>query len=344
MASSDNRIIQVCFDGSPIEGLLRASITTNNYFAADTYSLTFAMNASEANDIAFWSSLPPAYAEVVAVTSSKYGSTYQNLISGMIDSIHIDPIRGVAGVEGRDSSSKLIDSYRQQDFVNQTASEIVSTVAQYHGLRPNVSSTRGIIGRYYGDGYTKLSLGQFSRAQSDWDLLVQLARQNGFDLFVEGSSLYFQDPNVSSNIPVSISMYDVQHIRIERDLSVLANSVARVQSWNSQNMAAYQSDGPDIGNAGHADPTTSSLPFLFSGSNYTSQQVNDAAGRYTTELGQLGTVLHLDMPWNLLLSPRSQILLSDTESKFDALYRIDTLERRYCASSGSVQSIRAVRI
>jgi len=344
MTSSDNLAIQVSFDGNPIDGLLKASVSANNYFSADTYSLTFAMTASAGSDITFWSALSSAYVEVTAVTSSSYGSTHQSLITGMIDTIQVDPIRAVAGVEGRDLSSALIDSYRQQDFVNQTASEIVSAIAQYHDLQPNVTATSGIIGRYYGDGYTKLSLGQFSRAQSDWDLLVQLARQNGFDLFVQDNSLYFQESNASSDTPISISMYDVQHIRVDRDLNVLANSVARVQSWNSQNMAAYQSNGPDNSNARTTSSTTRALPFLFSASNYTSQQVADAAGRYTTELGQLGTALHLDMPWNLSLSPRTQILLCDTDSQFDSLYRIDSLERRYCATSGSVQSIRAVQI
>ncbi len=170
-------------------GLLRASIATTNCFSADTYSLTFAIGGPE--NIAFWSTISSAYLEVTAVASSMLGPTYYNLISGMADTIHVDPIHRTVGVEGRDLSSSLVDSYRQQDFVNQSASEIVSTIAQYHGLKPVVTATSGTVGRYYGDGYTKLSLGQFSSLQSDWDLVVQLARQNNFDVFVEKSVTLF---------------------------------------------------------------------------------------------------------------------------------------------------------
>ena len=35
----------------------------------------------------------------------------------------------------------MIDSYRQQDFVNQSASEIVSAIAQYHNLQAVVTPT-----------------------------------------------------------------------------------------------------------------------------------------------------------------------------------------------------------
>ena len=168
LSSSDHLQVEISINGRPVRGLLRASITNTNCFSADTFSLTFTMNAEGPEDIAFWSVIPAALVEVRAATSNTYSPSYQSLITGMADSIHIDPVRGTVGIEGRDLSASMIDSYRQQDFVNQTASEIVATIASYHGLQPIVVPTSDNIGRYYADGYTKVSLGQFSRFRSDW--------------------------------------------------------------------------------------------------------------------------------------------------------------------------------
>jgi hypothetical protein len=340
MLSSETMEIQVSVNGDQMPGLLRASVSTTNCFDADTYSITFIMGGS--GNIAFWSMVSSAYLEVTAVVSSAGGPTYQSLITGMADTVHVDPIQGTVGVEGRDLSSSMIDSYRQQDFVNQTASGIVSSIAQYHNLQPVVTATSGDIGRYYSDGYTKLSLGQFSRLQSDWDLVVQLARENDFDVFVEGELLYFQPSSLSASAPIPMLLQDVQSARVERNLSINAAAAARVQSWNSQNMAAYDSgSGGPTGNQGSSTPN---LPFLFSGANYTSRQVTDSANRYTAELGRLSTVLNLDMPWDLSLSPRATILLNDTNSLFDTTYLIDSIERHYSPTSGSKQLVRANQV
>jgi hypothetical protein len=334
--------LEISINGDPIPGLLRASITSTNCFSADSYSLTFAINTGGPEDITFWSLVPAALVEVRAVTSNTYGPRYQSLITGMADSVHIDPVRGTIGIEGRDLSASMIDSYRQQDFVNQTASEIVATIASYHSLEPVVVPTVGNIGRYYADGFTKVSLGQFSRFRSDWDLVVQLARQNDYDIFVEDSSLYFQPSSTSFIVPLPVSLHDVHSLRIERNLGVSNAVAAKVQSWNSQNMTAYHGDNAG-GTAVGADQA-GALPFLFSASNYTAQQVTDAAQQYATELTRLGTVLSLDMPWDLSFVPRSTCLLMDTNSAFDAVYRIDSVERLYSSTSGSRQLIRAAQV
>jgi hypothetical protein len=339
MRFSDRLQVQVSVNGVSVEGLIRASIATTNTFSADTYSLTFA-----SRDVAFWSLVASASIEVTAVVASAYGAEYRTLITGLADTIHIDPVRGIIAVEGRDYSSSMVDSYRQQDFVNQTAAEIVGTIAASHGLQPIVWPTVGIIGRYYSDGYTKLSLGQFSRLQSDWDLVVHLARQNGFDVFVQNRSLYFQPSSPSTSAPIPVFLQDLRSARLERNLNIAAGTPARVQSWNSQNMAAYSSDGPGNALLPPADDARSSLPFLFSGSNYTSRQVTESAERYASELTRLGTVLVLDMPWDFAFTPRATCVLLNTGSTFDTTYQIETVERHYSSTSGSDQVVRAIKI
>jgi hypothetical protein len=328
-------------NGRPVEGLLQASFTTSNCFSSDSYSLTLAMGPFPMGDITFWSMLSTGYIEVNQV--SGFGQTLQTLTSGMIDTVYFNPIAKVVSIEGRDLSSSLIDSYRQQDFVNQTASEVVSAVALYHGLYPVVTPTTGSVGRYYGDGYTRLSLGQFSRLRSDWDLVVQLARENQFDVFVQDRSLFFQSSTSPDTIPVHLAFRDVRSLRIERSMSVASSTTARVQSWNSQNMTSYASGTSDgSGGVTEAPAATGTQPFLFTAANFTSEQVTDSAGRYTAELTRLATVLHVDMPWDLTLSPRTIILIDETDSSLDTIYKIENVERHYSTISGSGQIIRAV--
>lgn len=333
--------LQVMLNGSPIQGLLHASIVATNCFSSDSFALTFAIGPAPLCDIAFWSSVSSAYIEIWVVGSD--GPIPQSLISGMIDAVVVDPIRATVAIEGRDLSASMIDSYRQQDFVNQTASEVVSTIASSHGLTPAVTPTSSNVGRYYGDGYTRLSLGQFSRLRSDWDLVVQLARENGFDVYVQGSTLFFQPSTPVDDIPVQIALRDVKTMRLERTLTLHSAAAARVQSWNSLNMASYASNS--TGNTAAATATSTAAndqPFLFSASNFTSQQVASSADRYAAELNHLGTALHIEMPWDLALSPRTIILIDETNSLFDTTYRIDHVERHYSTTSGSTQIIRAV--
>lgn len=331
----------VILDGRQIFGLLHASIVTTNCFSSDSYSLTFAMGPQPLGNLIFWSSLSSAYIEISATTGPEGVS--QDLISGMIDTITIDPIRGTVAIEGRDLSSFLIDSYRQQDFVNQTASEVLEVIALYHGLTPVVTATSTSVGRYYGDGHTRLSLGQFSRLGSDWDLVVQLARENTFDVFVQGNKLFFQPATSAQEVPLRITLPEVKIIRFERNIATASKTKARVQSWNSQHMTSYASDGTDDRAGLSQEPAaTPGQLYLFSASNFSSEQVTGSAARYATELSRLSTVLHIEMPWDLSLSPRRLLLMDQTGSQLDASYRIDNMERHYSTTSGSSQIIRAV--
>ncbi len=329
--------LTVAIDGIATIGLLHAAITSTNCFSADSYSLTFAMGDPPLGDIAMWSTLTGGCVEVFA--GSAPGSASTSLITGMIDTVHIDAINGTVAIEGRDLSASLVDFYGQADFVNQTASEVVATIANRHGLGAVIAPTSGFIGRFYGDGYTRLSTGQFSRLRSDWDLVVELARENQFDVFVEGSQLFFQ-PSLPIPLiftPITPSM--VQSMRFNRSLAVAASATARVQSWNSQSMACY-----DSGANAAPEPMveSTSQPFLFSMSNFTSAQVTQSSARYTSELRRLQTTLHIEMPWDLRIVPRGGILLSETETMLDGLYLVDSIERYYSSTSGSRQTVRAI--
>ena len=330
---------QVLLDGVAIEGLLHASLVNSNCFSADSFSLTFALGLPPLSPLAFWSTVTSAYAEIGIIVAN--GLISQTLITGMIDGISADPIQGTVTIEGRDLTSLLVDSYRQQDFVNQTASEIVSAVALYHNLIPVVIATTPIIGRYYGDGYTRMSIGQFSRLRSDWDLIVELARECAFDVFVQGKNLFFQPSSTIGILPVRLPLESLKTIRFERNLTIQSQSAAVVQSWDSQYMTA---NGSSSGSATASATTSPVQPYLFSASNLTAQQVADSAQRYSTELQRLAVTLHAEMPLEPSLMPRTIILVDQTDSQFDTLFQIDSIERHYDSACGSTQIMRGILV
>lgn len=313
--------LTVAVNGQPVDGLLGAELSTNNCFSADTFSLIFAAASS---GILFWSSLSEAYIEIRDEVMAA------EIMTGMADLISIDPLRKVVSIEGRDLSASLIDTYRQQDFVNQTAAEIVAMIAFQHELEAQVSPTAAWVGRYYDESYTRLSLGQFSKFRSDWDVVVHLARENGYDAFVSGRRLVFQPSGVGSQ-PYALRRNDVRAIRLERRPQLAAQPEVRLQSWNVKDMTAH-SYGPA------SQPAAS--PYLFSQPNLTADQVEQLCGRYGDEVGRFGISLFLDMPWDLDLTPQRLIALSQTETVLDGLYRIESIDRHFSTVTGSFQHVR----
>lgn len=333
----------VTIDGFAVPGLLSATFTSTNSFSADCYSLTFAMGVPPLRDIYYWSTLSSGCVNVVI--ANVMGPPPASLITGMIDTVCIDATRGTASVEGRDLSASLVDSYRQLDFVNQTASQVVATIANWHSLEAIVTPTSGNTGRYFGEGYTRLSTGLYSRLCSDWDLVVQLARESNFDAFVQDNSLFFQPATTVPLNVVNIVASDLVSLRLDRALGMSRNATVRMQSWNCQNMVPYISGaaGP-VSTDAALSSGTGGQPYLFSASNFTSAQVTQSAARYAAEISRLQTTLQLEMPLNLALAPRTGLMMSQTGSPLDGLYRVESVERYYNSVTGSRQSVIAVPV
>jgi hypothetical protein len=333
--------LAVSINDCSVSGLLHATITTSNYFSAGSFSLTFALADPLLVDIVSTPEISSPYV-IVRPTDADFSAS-SIIITGMIDSLVVDPIMQTVSMEGRDLSSRFIDSYLQRDFVNQTASEIVEAIAADHGLLAIATATTGNVGRYFEDGYTKLSLGQFSKMRSNWDLMVQLARELNFDLFVLGSTLVFQPAADASDIAARVRPGDVTGMRLEKNLAIEPSPNVRVQSWNSQQMASYCPGTPSTTSASSsAGPLANPQGYLFSRSNLTSAQADQTRQQFANEVGRLRAIFHAEMPWDLSISARSVVLLQGTGTSFDGLYQIDSLERHYSSVTGSSQTVRAV--
>ena len=330
--------VRILLNDKPIDGLLRASISSNNYFSCDSFSFTLAAGQDPLKRLNELETLTGASVELQ--TSSHAREDAKQIAYGRMDHVTSDPILGTFGADCRDLSAILIDSYLQQDFVNQTASEVVTTIANQHGLLTSVAPTQGQVGRYFEDGYSRLSLGEHSRYRSNWDLIVDLAREQNFDVYVVGSTLYFGPSLAVATEPVDIRPSDVTTMRFQRTPWLAGAIAIGVQTWDSQQIKAYKGVASS-GASADGGSAPGAANFLFSQPNLSALQAEARAAMYAREVTRMNTTVRLQMPWDLRLNPRGLISLAMTGTSYDGLYMIDCIERTYCSVSGSVQFVTA---
>jgi phage protein D len=191
--------LQVLADGMILPGVLATEVTSNNYYAADRFSVRLAISA-DPQGLASWDARTASSIELQIGLGA---SGWTSLITGNIDSLSADPIAGTVQIEGRDLSSGLIEARTQEAFANQTASDVATILAGRHGLTAQATATTTPVGRYYSADHNRVTLDRFTRASTEWDLLVWLAQQENFDVFVTGTSLYFQ-PAQTDPTPVMV--------------------------------------------------------------------------------------------------------------------------------------------
>jgi hypothetical protein len=329
--------MKLLLDGKQIDGLVRASVTSNNYFAGDYFSFTVVANASSAESLDQLTDL--ASGPIELRTDLSDDSDVTTLIYGTVDRAVVDPVVGVFSGEGRDLSAVLVDSYVQQNFVNQTASEVVAAIAGQHGILAEVIPTFGNVGRYFADGYTRLSLGDFSRYRSNWDLIVELAREQNFDVYMSGSTLYFGPSLAVISSPVQVSLHDVITIQFHRNLRVNAPLGVAVQTWDSQRARASRGMAYSASTAAAGSETSSDASYLFTQPNLTPEQADARATMYMREICRLGNQIRIQMPWNLSINPRCIISVTGSGTSSDGLYTVDSVERSYSTTAGSTQFV-----
>jgi len=332
--------LRVFADGVGILGAVSAQVISTAHATADRFRLTLATTPITATA---WANTDGA---LIDIQISLDGVSWTSLIQGNIDQLQLDPISGQLNLEGRDLSARLIESRLAETFANQTSSDIATAFAEHAGLVPNVAPTTTLVGTYWQLEHDQIALSAHCRARSHWDLLLQLAAREGFDLWVSGTTLNFQPGTQSSTTPALLLPADCTRLSLERSLTVARDISVTVQSWNSrQNIAISQTaratrgTGGTVGagGAGGAAP----LAYIYLVPNLTAEAAQSLAQQRLRELTLHERVIDAEMPGELRLSPRQQILLSGSNTEFDQLYWIDTIIRRLSVQSGFTQSLRA---
>ncbi|MBV9784775.1 MAG: hypothetical protein JO264_13280 [Acidisphaera sp.] len=337
--------LRVLANGAPVIGAQAADIDANNHFSANRFRVSVVLDADPTMGADFWAAQDDIQLDVqigfLPDGAPEGYADWVSLVLGAVDVIEIEAVSGVLHLQGRDLTAALIETRTQETFSNRTASEIAGIIAGRHGLTASVTATATPVGRYYEIEHDRITLDQFSRATTEWDLLVWLAQQEGFDVWVQGTTLSFQPPQ-AAGVPAAVlsptaSVFGAANLldlRLERCLTLAQNIQVTVKSWNSRQQNAFTQTAS---NGGSGKQTS----YVLVRPNLTPDDALRLAQTRLTELSQHERVITATMPGELTLAPRTPVLLTGTGTAFDQVYVIDRIERQLRMNGGFTQRLRA---
>lgn len=335
--------LRVLANGVPVEGAVSARVASNNHYAADRYSVAVALGATPA---AAWASADDLLVEIEV--SLDGGLSWVALILGAVDHMAVDPIGRVVQLTGRDLTARLIEARTQESFSNRTASEIAELLAGRRGLKADVARTTTPVGRFWQLQRDRVTLDQFSRATTEWDLLVTLAALEGFDVWVSGTTLHFRPPAAKPGPaavlrPVAslLGPANVTSLRLERSLTLARDIEVVVKSWNARQQDAFVRTARAQRRRGSRSKSDSVQRYVYVVPNLSPDEALKLAQRKLAELTRHERVIIAEMPGELDLAPRMQLRLEGSFTDFDQTYWIDEIERTLHTTRGFTQTLRA---
>ena len=265
-------------------------ITSVGNYHCDTFDAEFSLNASNSFGLSWWGEQASIPIDVQLGFDNGSGQIgWTSIFQGEVDAIDGASLeKGTVSVKGRDLTRRLLDAKTDETFQNKTSSQIATILAQRHNLTPLVTATKTFAGRYYSLDHDTLTLGQFHKVTTEWDLLVWLAQREGFEAFVQGSSLYFQPKTQPNANPYTVRWTqdgpfpssNVQDLKLTRALTLASDIIVKVRSWRSADSAAFAATARGTKTEkGASEPQT----FTFVYPNMTQSEAQDRANALLAE-------------------------------------------------------------
>jgi hypothetical protein len=267
-----------------------------------------------------------------------------SLITGQVDDIDIDPITGELHLSGRDLSALLIDTKTSNKWPDQTASQIATKLFTQVGLTPQVTATDTPVGQYYDSAYAHVA-----REIPMWDLLCFLAQQEGFDLYVVGTTGYFGPPEADSDPnPWTISVQkpqtggpvvsNVANLKLRRSLTLAGDISVTVLSHSGREGKSIKATAT---RAGKSAPQSSASKgaekvqnFTLRRPNLTQEQAQQLANSYLADLTKLERTFEATCEGDPTLSVRRKARITNTGTSFDQDYYLFTVHHTLSFEGG----------
>ncbi len=312
----------VTLDGIELGGVISVEVHSNNHFAADRFRIQFAAQSVTLAAL----QIPGRRYNISIVVDG----VARNLIVGMADTVSFDPTRGIVDVEGRDLAALMIEAQTDETFSNRTSSEIARILAERHGLAAYVDSTTSATGRFYQSEHARVTLGQFAKTTTEWDLLAFLASREGFDLYMDRDTLHFGMPSVDA---VSlITPADCIRMQLQHFVALARPMLMTVKSWNSKSADTTLSSAQTAG-TGPPWIRTMTRP------NLTPDEAKHLAERTVSDTKRHEWTVSLVMPGETSVTPRGRVNLLATGSAWDRMYAVSQVSRYLDAKNGFTQSV-----
>jgi hypothetical protein len=329
-------------NGAPVNSIMHADMTNAGSCKSSRFELTISTLGDFSGNQ--WLDLLTGKVTVEILMRSQPDGSDVSMFEGLADSIALDPINGVARVQGRDFSSILINSTYQDSFCNQTASEIANHIAGRHGFTPNITATSAMVGSYQGDDYNSVLLNAHSRITSEWDLLMHLAKTAGFELFIDGTSLVFGPLSSLRQNYATIDTSCVNSLKFHQMCPLTDQTNLTVKSWNSWlSQVSLYTDGQSTDQAICDVTSLSNAPgteIAIIKPNLTPRGAQQLAQQHLLALNEQQQKVEIVMPGEFSLKPFDVLSVSGGGSNFDADYIVRSVRRNFSATAGFVQYIQ----
>jgi phage protein D len=341
-------LVRVLANGVEVPGCVSVELTATNFYQAARFSLVVAANASP---MKWWDVDPPL---LIKIQIEENGGGFQSAFSGEADNIQWSPDTGSITLDGRDLSSRYIETKTQAAYQNKTSSEIATLLAEKHGMTADVTATTTLTGRYYQIDHNQTAEDQFSRVSNEWDLLTYLAQHEGFDLWVTGSVLHFKPPDTTAAATYTVqcvvgtyTAMNVENLHLERSYTLAKDLQVDVRSWSSRSGKGFTKSVRALGakNASSSVAAnqvgTDTQRYTYVVPNLTEDQALQYGQNMLKELTFHERVITFDAPATLALTPRSVITVQGTSSSWDQTYHVDTITLSLSFDQGYNMSVRA---
>lgn len=342
----------VKINGQPVS-FLRANVESKGHFSSDTWRVSLeAWNQPEGFGMAYWSDATDVQVEILfgfldpSDDVSAQPTNITSLIIGQVDDVEINPLDSDSLViSGRDLSAQLIDAKTTNKYPDHVSSWIATTIANQFGLTPQVTPTTEPVGQYYKDAYSAIA-----RDIPYWDLLVYLAEQEDFDLYVRGKTLYFGPPQAETDTnPIIINVNNTNNnviesnatgLRLHRSLTIAKDVIVTVLSHGVYAGKAIKSVTQRVGKGGSAN----ALHYQYRRPNMTQAQAQNFANKKLVDITKFERTFDATMEGDPLLTVQNKAIIQGTQTSFDQPYYIQQISRTLDFEGGFVMSIQGKNV
>jgi phage protein D len=347
-------ICQVRINGILVN-FIDLEISSPSYYEADTFELTLAQKdfPPEMN-VNFWDNNQAFLVEVYAgfLSNNIGNTTFELILTAQVDNLDIELEHGIYLLTGRDLTAKFIDNKTSEKFQNLTSSQVATLLAQRRGLTPNVTTTNTPVGYFYNNDHVQLAV-----EKTEWDILVYLAQQENFLVFVSGTTLNFVPipteqstpyaltwivPNALNGSPVS----NVKRLKLQKSMTLAKDVIVEVRSWNQQQKKGFTVKAKAVPNkktfiSSKAQPIGDAQTYSFVVGGLTKEQAQQYAQQKLREITRFQRLIEVEAVGDNALKKDSIIKLTGTGSDFDQFYYPSRVTRKWNLDDGYEMTIEA---
>ncbi|NTF67979.1 phage late control D family protein [Rhizobium rhizogenes] len=260
------------------------------------------------------------------------------MFDGKVDQVGHDFTDRMLKIQGRDKSAALIDNKTTEKFNNQSADQIVKTIAGRRGISVDADTVPKKAGKLFQIDFAKVT-----HRLSEWTAINKIADESGMNAYMTGGVLYFKP--IDETLPVLDVVYvpptaasyangNFMRLSTSRNLIIGRPVNVTVQSWNYKEKKAYQSTKSAPGTG---DP----LVYNYQGAGLTGDQAEKLADKRLAENTSHELNFSLDMPGDPTVTPRFTMQLSGTGTAYDQQHEIMSIEHSMSQSGGYRMTISA---